>query len=117
MLHMTKEEENAYYVAKEIAEEFDWQINYKLSEKNENRQDGELWSECDNIVTFNLKKGRIEIETIYFNEFDEKHTKYSFFGEFRTKYCRTVKEFGRVIGMYFQYFQNDFPCSFTTSDY
>ena len=117
---MSQEETDVYYIAKAIAEEFDYQINYQLSDRQaelrENGNSDALLTVCDTIVTFNEKTRNIEIETLYFNEFDDNQVKYSCFGAFKNRHCRNVTDFSKVIGMYFKYFFKDFDCCFTINE-
>lgn len=102
-----------YYLAKEIAETFDYHINFRLEDLKE-ESNGELWSECGLYVHFNTQTNKIEVTTEYFNEFDSHSPAiiYSFINAFPNK-CRTYAEYGKIVGEYFKYFQKDFPCYFS----
>ena len=120
MVFLTNEEETYYYVAKAIAELFYCQDD-DLDIKNSECPSDEMWTVSGREVYLNTKYNWIEVHTLYFNEFDEsargRPTIYEFFSKFSNRNCENFDEYGKVISMYFKYFQKDYPAVFSITDF
>ena len=106
-----KECDVMYFIAKAIAEEFEWH-EIKIRDRNENAGENELWSIASTSVYFNVKTHKLEVETVYFNEFRTDRSTYSFVGTVSDSHLRTYVDFAEVIKMYIKYFDDDYHCSF-----
>ena len=106
-----KECDVMYYIAKAIAEEFEWHED-KIDDLNRSAEEGELWTISSTSVYFNVKTHKLEAETTYFNEFRTDRSFYSFVDTVSDSHLRTYDDFGEVIKMYIKYFDDDYHTSF-----
>ena len=93
-----------YYVAKAIAETFYCQAD-DIDEMN---TDHYRYTITGRVVLYN--KGTLEITTEYLdNDTGKIHSVY---GELENRHCKSSADYGAVIGLYFQYFNQDYDCYF-----
>ena len=112
---MVLNDDQIYYIAKAIAEEFYCQED----DVDEMNADGYKYAISGRYVHFIREEHKIKIETHYFNEFDEKCPKpqYSRISSFTDWGVYSYGDFAKVIGIYLTVFDEDYPCYFGTLSY